>query len=96
MPTHRLLILVSLLALPSPGMHAQARPAPAPPGLSVSPAPPATVSADNVLSFRSLLAGETPEWAPDGSGIMFQSGLGGGPGLWSRNRHCSAGEQLEC
>lgn len=44
------------------------------------PAPAAT--ADNVLAIRSVVGGESPEWAPDGSAIMFQSSLGGGAGLW--------------
>jgi dipeptidyl aminopeptidase/acylaminoacyl peptidase len=45
------------------------------------PNPPA--AADNVLAIRSVVGGEQPEWAPDGSAIMFQSSLGGAAGLWS-------------
>jgi dipeptidyl aminopeptidase/acylaminoacyl peptidase len=44
---------------------------------------PATLSADRLLSIRSLLAGEAPQWAPDGSAVMFASSLGGSSGLWS-------------
>ncbi len=44
---------------------------------------PASVSADRILSIRSLVAGETPQWSRDGSRLLFASGLGGGSGLWS-------------
>jgi dipeptidyl aminopeptidase/acylaminoacyl peptidase len=40
-------------------------------------------AADRVLGIRSFVAGDGPEWAPDGGSILFQSGLGGGAGLWS-------------
>src|SRR5262245_55244321 len=43
---------------------------------------PANVWVDQVLSVRSLVGGESPQWFPDGSRIMFASSLGGG-GLWS-------------
>ena len=46
------------------------------------PRPLPTVSADNVLSIHSVVGGEQPEWSPDGRAIMFQSSLGGVPGLW--------------
>jgi len=39
-------------------------------------------SADRLLSVRSVVSGE-PRWAPDGTSLMIQSGLGGGAGLWS-------------
>lgn len=45
--------------------------------------PEPSVAADNVLSVRSVVGGEQHEWNPNGSSIMFQSGLGGGSGLWS-------------
>jgi dipeptidyl aminopeptidase/acylaminoacyl peptidase len=44
------------------------------------PDPGAT--ADRVLAIRSVVGGEQPEWLPDGSGLVFQSSLGGVPGLW--------------
>ena len=47
-----------------------------------SPHPDPAITADNVLSIRSVVGGEHPEWSPDGKQIMFQSSLGGSPGLW--------------
>jgi dipeptidyl aminopeptidase/acylaminoacyl peptidase len=47
------------------------------------PSPSAGAAADQVLAVRSIVGGEEPEWAPDGSTIMFQSALGGSAGLWS-------------
>ncbi|MBM4186749.1 MAG: S9 family peptidase [Gemmatimonadetes bacterium] len=51
--------------------------------LAAQPKPSPSVSADQVLSIRSAVGGEQPEWSPDGSTIMFQSSLGGGSGLWA-------------
>ena len=63
--------LLALLAVAPSGQGvAQTRPTPA-------------VAADKVLSIRSVVGGEQPEWKPDGSSIMFQSDLGGASGLWS-------------
>lgn len=59
-----------LVIVPMAVGHGQVRPTPA-------------VAADNVLAIRSVVGGEQPEWKPDGSSIMFQSGLGGASGLWS-------------
>ena len=50
------------------------------PSASASDAP--EVSADRILAVRSVVGGETPQWSPDGSQIMFASGLGGKAGLW--------------
>lgn len=49
----------------------------------VAQSPSPAESADRVLGARSFVSGEGPEWAPDGGSIMFQSSLGGAPGLWS-------------
>ena len=38
---------------------------------------------DALLDIGSSVIGETPQWAPDGSQIMFVSGRGGSRGLWS-------------
>ncbi len=35
------------------------------------------LSVDQLLSISSVVAGETPQWTPDGSRILFASGLGG-------------------
>ena len=43
---------------------------------------PAEDWVDRVQSIRSVLSGEPPQWSPDGTEIMFASGLLGG-GLWS-------------
>lgn len=45
------------------------------------PEPPG-VTADRVMSVRSVVGGEAPQWVPDGSGILFASTLGGEAGLW--------------
>jgi dipeptidyl aminopeptidase/acylaminoacyl peptidase len=45
--------------------------------------PNPAITVDQVLSVRSVVGGEHPEWSPDGSQIMFQSSLGGGASLWS-------------
>ncbi len=63
-------LMACLAVVPIGRAAAQSRPAP-------------FVAADNVLSVRSVVGGEQPEWNPDGNSIMFQSGLGGGSGLWS-------------
>ena len=56
----------------------------APPGSPSAQEPdvPPEVWVDRVQSVRSFLAGETPQWSPDGSRIMFASSLGGSS-LWS-------------
>lgn len=38
---------------------------------------------DQLLAIRPVGGTEAPQWAPDGSGIMFASGMGGSPELWS-------------
>jgi dipeptidyl aminopeptidase/acylaminoacyl peptidase len=38
---------------------------------------------DALLDISSTVSGETPQWAPDGSGITFVSSRGGARGLWS-------------
>lgn len=41
------------------------------------------LSLDQLLSISSEVGGETPQWLPDGSGVMFSSGMGGEKGLWT-------------
>lgn len=36
------------------------------------------LSVDQILSIRSVVGGETPQWTPDGSSILFASSLGPG------------------
>jgi dipeptidyl aminopeptidase/acylaminoacyl peptidase len=40
------------------------------------------ISIDQLLAISSIPGAETPRWLPDGSGIVFASGLGGGADLW--------------
>lgn len=44
--------------------------------------PPADTWVERLQSVRSFLSGETPQWSPDGSSILFGSSMGG-PSLWS-------------
>jgi len=41
------------------------------------------LSIDQILAVRSQAGSEAPQWSPDGRGITFVSGLGGGVELWS-------------
>lgn len=38
---------------------------------------------DQLLAIRGIPGSESPQWMPDGSGIVVASGLGGGVDLWS-------------
>ena len=38
---------------------------------------------DQIQAIRSVGGSEAPQWLPDGSQIIFASGVGGGPELWS-------------
>ena len=38
---------------------------------------------DQILSIHSLVAGETPQWSPDGHKIAFVSSLGGSDDVWT-------------
>ena len=40
------------------------------------------ISIDQLLAIQPVPGSETPRWLPDGSGIIFASGLGGGIDLW--------------
>ena len=40
------------------------------------------ISIDQLLAIQPVPGSETPRWLPDGSGIIFASGLGGGINLW--------------
>ena len=40
------------------------------------------ISLDQLLSIRSLLAPEAPQWSPQGDQIAFVSTIGGAPALW--------------
>lgn len=44
---------------------------------------PNTPSLSDLLSINSQIGGATPQWLPDGSGVMFSSGMGGKKGLWA-------------
>jgi len=39
--------------------------------------------AERLVSVSSILGGDGPQWAPDGSRIIFPSSLGGRTGIWS-------------
>ena len=43
----------------------------------------AGMSIDQLLAIRSLAGSESPHWLPDGTRIVFASGLAGGIDLWS-------------
>ncbi len=40
------------------------------------------ISIDQLLAIKPIPGSEAPRWLPDGSGIVFASGLGGGVDLW--------------
>ena len=40
------------------------------------------ISVDRLLAVGAVAANETPQWAPDGSLIVYATSAGGGPDLW--------------
>lgn len=52
------------------------------------------LSLDEILSVSSKVGGETPRWLPDGSGVMFSSGMSGQKGLWTVDADVSTPQQL--
>src|SRR5438874_1587901 len=52
------------------------------PTAALPQAPDARALAEKVVSISSVVGGEGPMWAPDGTRILFASTLGGG-GIWS-------------
>jgi dipeptidyl aminopeptidase/acylaminoacyl peptidase len=52
------------------------------------------LSLDEILSVNSKVGGETPRWLPDGSGVMFSSGMSGQKGLWTVDANVSTPQQL--
>jgi len=44
---------------------------------------PTGVSVDHLLALQAVGGTETPQWAPDGTAVVFTSGLGGPAELWS-------------
>lgn len=40
------------------------------------------ISIDQLLAIKPITGSEAPRWLPDGTGIVFASGLGGGVDLW--------------
>lgn len=66
-----IVLLMTMLLFSKPAMEAQVKPG----------APEAVL--DRLLTINSLIGGETPRWAPDGSAIMFASSMSGRSGIWS-------------